>query len=246
MRKRHAAIVCLILIALVASVSTFVFAAADESPLPQSITIEYSGESTFLPVYPSDGSESFVLEIKNSDGGVVAENVLDYAFDVGEYEIFYTVYESRDVSAVKASYTVSVTVADTTAPAISIRGGGYAQTYKAGDSVTILSAEAADIHDGSVPCSITVSKDGNAVTVSDNAVIAEKGSYTVTYEATDSFGNKAQRVYAFTVEGEENTSGKKKGCGCKSFASARSAMGAAAALITAAAIVLTARRRKSA
>ena len=99
----------------------------------------------------------------------------------------YTVtYSATDSSGNKATATRTVNVADTTAPVITLNGLNP-MTVACGSGYTEPGASATDGCDGAVP-----------VTVS-GAVLSAKGTYVITYTATDSSGNSASTARTVNV-----------------------------------------------
>lgn len=185
---------------------------AEESPLPAELEYEYTGDASILPIYPSDGSKGFSVEIKDSEGRVLAENVLYYTFDVGEYFLDYTIYKNEDITSPPGNCSIRVTVKDTVAPVITV-GGSYARNYSVGGRVKIFPAVAVDVHDGEVTCTVSVSRGAAAVEVEDGTIEAIEGTYKITYSAGDSFGNKTEKLYTFTIGETEVKTSEENGCG---------------------------------
>jgi major membrane immunogen (membrane-anchored lipoprotein) len=91
----------------------------------------------------------------------------------------YTVtYKATDSSGNTATVTRTVNVVDTTAPVITLNGSNP-MTVQCGSGYVEPGATATDTCDG-----------GLAVTIT-GSVLTSKGTYTVTYKATDSSGNTA-------------------------------------------------------
>ena len=140
------------------------------------ITVEVGTTYTDLGATASD----------NYDGDISADIVTVNNVDtsvIGSYTVTYNVSDdSNGNAATEVTRTVSVT--DTTAPVITLVGDTQI-TVEVGTTYTDLGATASDNYDGDITADI--------VTVNnvDTSVI---GSYTVTYNVTDSSGNEATEV----------------------------------------------------
>ncbi|MCP4964182.1 MAG: DUF5011 domain-containing protein, partial [bacterium] len=123
----------------------------------------------------------------NYDGDISGGIVIDASgvntAVVGPYSVTYNITDSEGNTATQITRTVNVI--DTTAPVITLTGADP-QVIEVGASYVELGATALDAGDGDLTGSIVV--DSTAV---DTAVV---GSYTVTYDVTDSQGNAATRV----------------------------------------------------
>ena len=106
--------------------------------------------------------------------GIVDTNV------VGTYTLTYDIQDSQSNAAPTVTRTVNV--ADRTAPVITLNGAATLQ-HEQGTTYTDLGATATDNIDGSVTVSTTSTV---------NEVVP--GTYSVTYNATDSAGNNATTV----------------------------------------------------
>ena len=100
----------------------------------------------------------------------------------GEYVITYSLTNFKDRNLVSAQRTV--TVVDTAAPVITIKGDKKVRLM-VGSEYTDAGATAADKVDGDLSKNIKVDSNVNT---------AEKGKYTVTYTVSDKAGNKAKAV----------------------------------------------------
>ncbi len=123
----------------------------------------------------------------NHDGDISGSIVIDASAVntsvLGSYSVTYDVTDSSGNPAVQATRTVDVV--DTTAPVISLVGSNP-QTIEVGGSYIELGATASDNVDGDISGSIVI--DASAV------VTSVLGSYSVTYDVTDSSGNAAMQV----------------------------------------------------
>ena len=119
----------------------------------------------------------------------------------GTYTVTYT---ATDAAGNRATATLTVTVADQTAPVITITGG---------DTLTVTQGNV-----GSAPeASATDNVDTSVVVTNDWADkitnTTTPGTYTVTYTATDAAGNTATATLTVTVEAATGSDDKKSGCG---------------------------------
>ena len=121
------------------------------------------------------------------DGDISGSIVVDASgvdtSTVGSYSVTYNVSDSAGNAAVEVARTVDVV--DTTAPVITLVGVNP-QTIEAGDPYVELGATAFDIGDGDLTASIVIDASGV-----DTSTV---GSYAVTYNVADSYGNAAVEV----------------------------------------------------
>ncbi|MDA7633449.1 DUF5011 domain-containing protein, partial [bacterium] len=110
-------------------------------------------------------------------------------FGVGVHLVNLTV---TDPSGLSDSCVATVTVNDTTAPAITLNGNGAVSLECAIDSYTELGASVSDACDPNV----TVVIGGDVVDASTNGV------YVVTYDATDASGNVATKITRTVTVGD--------------------------------------------
>ena len=142
------------------------------------VTVEVGSTYTDLGATASD----------NYDGDITADIVTVNNVNVntaGQYTVTYNVTDSSGNDATEVTRTVNVT--DTTAPVITLVGDAeITDNYvEVGSTYTDLGATASDNYDGDISANIVT------VTNVDTSVI---GSYTVTYNVTDSSGNAASEV----------------------------------------------------
>ncbi|MBI5002022.1 DUF5011 domain-containing protein [Candidatus Woesearchaeota archaeon] len=125
--------------------------------------------------------------LDNYDGDITTSISIDAtAVDtstLGSYTVTYDVSDSSGNAATTVTRTVNVV--DTTIPVITLVGANP-QTIEVGDAYTELGATALDNYDGDITSSISI--DATAVDTS------TLGSYTVTYDVSDSSGNAATQV----------------------------------------------------
>ncbi len=123
----------------------------------------------------------------NLDGDLSASIVIDAsAVDTstpGSYVVTYDVMDAAGNAATQVTRTV--TVQDTTAPAITLNGANP-QIIEAPTAYTELGATASDTVDGDISASIVI--DASAVDTT------TPGSYVVTYDVIDAAGNAATQV----------------------------------------------------
>ena len=130
--------------------------------------------------------ESGATASDNYDGDITADVVVGGdsvdTSTVGQYTVTYNVSDDAGNAATEVTRVVNVT--DTTAPVITLVGDTQI-TVEVGSTYTDLGATASDNYDGDITTDIVTL---NNV---DTSVI---GSYTVTYNVTDSSGNDATEV----------------------------------------------------
>ena len=157
---------------------------------------------TQAPTITLNGSESISVSQGESyhDLGATAVDNIDGSVNVsltgsvntavlGEYILTYTATDSSGNTATKIrTVTVSSNVTvDTTPPEISINGSAHVSIFL-GDNYSDAGATATDNRDGSVNVTIHGSVDTNKL-----------GTYTITYTAVDSSGNKATAIRTVSV-----------------------------------------------
>ena len=125
------------------------------------------------------------------DGDItpVAVSNVDTAI-AGEYTVIYT---ATDTAGNETTATLTVTVADLTAPVITLLGDAIMEVDQ-GDAFTDPGAEATDNVDGDI--TPVADSDVDTTTV---------GIYTVTYTATDAAGNEATETRTVNVNVPDNT-----------------------------------------
>ena len=154
-------------------------------------------EDTVPPVITLIGSDPVTVEVNmsytdagatandNYDGNITSSistlNPVDIT-TVGSYTVTYDVIDSSGNVAIQVTRTVNVV--DTTPPVITLIGSNP-ETVEVNTSYVDAGATATDNNDGNLTSSI--------VTV-DPVDITTVGSYTVTYDVTDSNGNVAAQA----------------------------------------------------
>ena len=146
------------------------------------LTVE-AGLAFSDPGFTSNDSFEGDLTSKISITGSVDTNKL------GEYTLTYNVSDTSGNEA--AEVTRKVTVKDTAAPVITLRGSATATVFK--DTAYVdAGASATDSFEGDLTASIVLG--GETVDTS------TEGVYTLTYNVSDSTGNAAKVVKLGTVE----------------------------------------------
>ena len=116
------------------------------------------------------------------DGAVDVTYVAPTVFPLGETTV---TFEASDTNANTATMEAKITVTDQTAPIITLVGDN-APTLSTGDSYSEQGATALDNVEGDISVDIIVSGDSVNTTT--------PGTYTVTYNLTDSAGNIANEI----------------------------------------------------
>lgn len=126
-------------------------------------------------LYEEQGA-TWIDDIDGS-GEVQSENISGIVDTLipGLYEVIYTVMDSAGNSSTATRY---VTVVDTEAPTITLKGAASV-TLTVGATYTELGAE---------------TDDGSDVVISGTVDTTTAGVYTINYDSTDAFGNVATRV----------------------------------------------------
>ncbi len=151
---------------------------------------------TTKPVINLTGSSSLIVEVgipyvdagatasDNIDGDITANIVTANPVNTAVVAIYSVTYNVTDAAGNLATQvTRTVSVADSTAPVITLQGSGTVN-ISVGDTYTDAGATATDNYDSSV----TVTVGGDTV---DTATAA---TYTITYNAFDAAGNAATEV----------------------------------------------------
>ncbi len=162
----------------------------------ETITVTVNEDDLVLPVITLTGAEPQVIEVgdsyvelgatasDNTDGDITADIVIEAAAVntavVGSYSVTYDVSDASGNAAFQVTRTISVV--DTTPPVVTLSGANP-QIIEVGTAYSELGATALDNYDGDISGSIII----NAAAVDTSTV----GSYTVTYDVTDSEGNDA-------------------------------------------------------
>ncbi|MFC1697124.1 immunoglobulin-like domain-containing protein [Nanoarchaeota archaeon] len=152
-----------------------------------------------IPVITLTGADPQTIEVgtayselggtasDTTDGVITGSIVIDAASvdtnTVGSYSVTYDVTDSSGNDATQVTRTVDIV--DTTLPVITLTGADP-QTIEVGTAYSELGGTASDNYDGVITGSIVI----DAASVDTNTV----GSYSVTYDVTDSSGNDATQV----------------------------------------------------
>jgi hypothetical protein len=167
-----------------------------------SVSIE-SKSSTVKPVITLIGSATVTVEAGSSytDAGVTASDSLDgdltgsvvatNTVDMNTPGTYTLTYSATDAAGNTTTAIRTVTVADTTAPVITLNGSGTV-THEAATNYTDAGASSVDAVDGSV-----------TVTTSGSVDVGTPAIYTLTYSATDAAGNTITATRTVTVESPE-------------------------------------------
>ncbi len=121
------------------------------------------------------GTGYIELGATTDDGSTVVIDISDFVDALGIYTIRYT---ATDDSCNEGLVTRTVNVVDTTAPIITLTGDNP-QVIELGEGYTELGA---------------ATDDGTAISIDASTFIDAVGSYTITYDATDTSGNIATLV----------------------------------------------------
>jgi len=174
---------------------TVTYKATDSSGNTTTATRTVNVIDTTGPVITLNGSSPMTVECGTGyvEPGATANDVCDGVLPVtitgtvltskGTYTV---TYKATDSAGNVATKTRTVNVTDTTAPVITLNGANP-MTVECGTGYSEPGATALDSCDGSRPVTIT------------GSVLTSKGTYTVTYKATDSSGNTATKTRTVNV-----------------------------------------------
>ena len=149
-------------------------------------TIRLNGASTINLVLNATYNELGAVATDNIDGDISANIVKVGTVDttkVGTYTITYDVSDSAGNPAIQVSRSVIVFI-DTIPPTITLNGASTIN-LSLGTSYNELGATANDNIDGDISSSITIAGRVNTSTI---------GTYTITYDVSDTAGNKATQI----------------------------------------------------
>lgn len=133
--------------------------------------------------------------------GVPVENNVFKATTIGNWVATFTYNYEVAGNPQSVSKDVNITVQDTTAPVITFNGDTFVDTaYKPNVSITIPTPIVTDNSDENCDLDIVIMHDGEEIVFSNNSFTPTKdGTYTVTYTATDVYGNANERSFTITV-----------------------------------------------
>ena len=147
--------------------------------------IALNGNASVTIEAPSTYTDSGAIAVDSKDGNltssIVTVNDVNTSV-IGTYTITYDVTDAAGNAAVQKTRTVIVV--DTTIPVITLTGDSSVTT-EAGATYSDAGATANDTLDGDITSNISTNSDVDTST---------PGSYTVTYDVSDSAGNSATQV----------------------------------------------------
>ncbi len=152
---------------------------------PPAITLN-GAASQSLECHLESYTEQGATAVDACDGAVAV--VVSGSVDANTEGTYTLTYTATDGSGNTASATRTVTVVDTTPPAITLNGDASQVLECHVDAYTEAGASALDACDGAV-----------AVAVAGTVDTAVEGTYTITYTATDAAGNTATATRAVEV-----------------------------------------------
>ncbi len=159
----------------------------------------YTGNVLTLPSATAANSYDeydVAVTVKNDGKDVSVQNGKLSLSAAGEYEIIYSAsYGAKEPVTKVLRFSV---VADTAAPEIYVYGV-YAESYEAGVTIGILSASVVDDSEADIVASVTITKDGQAISAQDGELVLESGAYSIVYTAKDAMGHTAEQKFTFTV-----------------------------------------------
>jgi gliding motility-associated-like protein len=146
--------------------------------------ITLTGDATVTIEVGTTYTDADAIASDNYDGDISADTVAVSTVDtdvVGSYTVTYNVTDANGNTAVTVTRTINVV--DTTIPVITLTGEATV-TIEVGSTYTDADATASDNYDGDITANI----------VAVSTYIDIIGSYTVTYDVTDTNGNIAITV----------------------------------------------------
>lgn len=142
------------------------------------------------------------LTVYKPDNTLLCENAFideDIQVLADGYGTFNLEYYAYDHNGNKQMLTYSITVKDTKPPVIRINGD-VPETGKAGDSISLPSADAFDNHSENIEVFMFVLAPDGKLFEAEGAFVAElEGKYTVYYYATDETSNYVRESFTITV-----------------------------------------------
>ena len=178
-------------------VYTIYYSASDDNGNQASATRTVNVVDTNAPVITVLGANPVTVEAGTTynDAGATAQDTFDGDISssitstnnidmttLGTYSVIYNVADSNGNNAIPLIRTVNVI--DTTAPVISINGASVVD-IQLDSAYNDAGATAIDVFEGDLTGSISVIN---------NVDVSTAGTYTVTYDVSDSSGNQANQV----------------------------------------------------
>lgn len=158
-------------------------------------SLSLNGNSAVTIEAASNYAEAGATATDNQDSGISSKIAVNSTVNTGKVGTYLVTYDVTDAAGNKApQLTRTVNVVDTTRPVITLLGNSTI-TLEKGAAYIDTGATAADNYDGVITSKIAA---GGFV----NTEAA--GTYTLTYDVSDSSGNKAAQV-ARTVTVTDNT-----------------------------------------
>ena len=166
--------------------------AAGNAATPVTRTVMVSDRTAPVITLSGEASVNHELGVPYTDAGATATDSVDGSVPVtrsgevdvntsGTYTLTYNASDAADNAATPVTRTVEI-ISDITPPVITLLGEARAK-HQVGYPYKDAGANATDNIDGNVP-----------VTKSGEVNVNQIGTYTLTYRASDDFGNKAKEV----------------------------------------------------
>ena len=201
--KRIFLIVAIILTAVI-TIPTSAVALAETGDTVDKI--EINSEGVVIPFPDLDADWVYRIKIFKDGEEIAQLNHTSYVFGFGEYVIEY--HAENLVTDERRIISKQVEVVDTTAPVIET--AEFRVNYTTGSTVN-FGCVVTDNSGEELVADIKVKKDGTDITSQikeGRLTLSSKGSYSVTFQATDSSGNASRPIeYQFTVTGDDVVSG---------------------------------------
>ena len=162
----------------------------------QEISIEVPKATDFYGNELTEGS----FEVTFNGQQVAVSNGKFTPKSIGVYNIVYTVSDQTGSNSCEFVYYVTDKIAPT------ITTTGEVKTASKGKKVTLASVEVLDNAELDTGYTISVTYNGEVVSVFDNKFLAEnEGKYLVTITAIDASGNTSKYTYEITIGPKNNT-----------------------------------------